>query len=622
MKKSLLSLLPLLGMLAVSCSDNAPFDDSDNNFVFSGESTTGYLSVSLVSPLGIGSRDGEPSTTPSNGTYVNGTQDESKVSSVRFYFFDNDGKPAPVRKNPTAENQYYSYFDWTASDADKGAGDADKTIESIMSTTLLLDLPEDAQSNVQKPAKVVAVVNPSPSVLALGNVSLDQLDAAGASQVETSQSLSGHVSDFLTSLTTSGKFVMSNSVHTTDYTAKTHYESILDAHIKSSPDEAKNNQLKIFVERVIARLDLAIDETKLSPKTDETGVYNINFKFAEKPVYVKFLGWTVVSTPNKSNLLKDIDPTWDKDMWGTGLPWNISDLKRSFWAYNPEGMEEEADENGIPTAYNWFSYNEIKEMNQITSENTKSGNTLKLGQAYMHENANPKASATKAGATASHPTYPSKVVVAAQLVDADGKGVTICEYKTNYYNITDLKTAVANYVKLYRKDDSGQYTQITANDLDFTTTPTNVANYVDGPDKVDGYYVYFTLAAGAKDEKWYYEPDNSSTTSDWPEVAANKIDKFIYDCANRAMIWSEGQTYYFFDIKHLLSSTDAGSVGVVRNHIYDSTINELKGLGTPVYDPNSKIYPVKPDDSTGNMISAQVNILQWRVVTNQYEFSW
>ena len=62
-------------------------------------------------------------------------------------------------------------------------------------------------------------------------------------------------------------------------------------------------------------------------------------------------------------------------------------------------------------------------------------------------------------------------------------------------------------------------------------------------------------------------------------------------------------------------------MGVVRNHIYETNITKIAGLGTPVYDPTKTIYPEKPENND-HFIAAQINILSWRVVKNDYELEW
>ena len=79
------------------------------------------------------------------------------------------------------------------------------------------------------------------------------------------------------------------------------------------------------------------------------------------------------------------------------------------------------------------------------------------------------------------------------------------------------------------------------------------------------------------------------------------------------MIYNSGNTYYFANIKHFDMD------GIVRNHIYDLTIRSIKGLGTPVYDPNETIIPEVPT-TTDSYLAAQVQILSWRLMSYYVDF--
>ena len=50
-------------------------------------------------------------------------------------------------------------------------------------------------------------------------------------------------------------------------------------------------------------------------------------------------------------------------------------------------------------------------------------------------------------------------------------------------------------------------------------------------------------------------------------------------------------------------------------------MTKIAGLGTPVYDPDQVIYPEKPDDND-HYIAAEIDILSWRIVENNYELKW
>ena len=82
-----------------------------------------------------------------------------------------------------------------------------------------------------------------------------------------------------------------------------------------------------------------------------------------------------------------------------------------------------------------------------------------------------------------------------------------------------------------------------------------------------------------------------------------------------AKIWKSGMTYYFSDVKHLGSEGSTGEYGIIRNHSYHIAVNGVKGWGTPVYDPDMEVEPIRPTDKE-TYISAEINVLAWRVVSN------
>lgn len=88
------------------------------------------------------------------------------------------------------------------------------------------------------------------------------------------------------------------------------------------------------------------------------------------------------------------------------------------------------------------------------------------------------------------------------------------------------------------------------------------------------------------------------------------------DIVDRALVWNSGMTYYYKEIMHL-----NGHNGVVRNHIYGVNVQKIAGLGTPVYNPDEIIYPETPEEND-HYIAAQINILSWRLVNEDYELVW
>jgi hypothetical protein len=83
-----------------------------------------------------------------------------------------------------------------------------------------------------------------------------------------------------------------------------------------------------------------------------------------------------------------------------------------------------------------------------------------------------------------------------------------------------------------------------------------------------------------------------------------------------AQIWKEG-AYYYTPIRHLGTTGSTGEFGMVRNHLYDVTISAVQGLGTPVYDADKTITPEKPEEDQFSYIAAKINVLAWRVVSQE-----
>lgn len=73
-------------------------------------------------------------------------------------------------------------------------------------------------------------------------------------------------------------------------------------------------------------------------------------------------------------------------------------------------------------------------------------------------------------------------------------------------------------------------------------------------------------------------------------------------------IWGVGSTDNSFDASKVI----LGDYGVVRNHVYDLTVNSIKGLGTGIGDIDQPIVPPTVNDQY--YINTKLRILQWRLV--------
>lgn len=78
-------------------------------------------------------------------------------------------------------------------------------------------------------------------------------------------------------------------------------------------------------------------------------------------------------------------------------------------------------------------------------------------------------------------------------------------------------------------------------------------------------------------------------------------------------IWGAGSSSNKFNASNVL----LGDYGVVRNHVYDLTINKIEGLGTGIGNINQPIVP--PTDNESYYISTRLNILQWLLVSQSVD---
>ena len=624
MKKRLF-LIPALALILASCSSEEPVGNDVQQPEYA--AATSYLNINLRPSSGMGhmgmkaaTRADDDPYQQGDGTYVDGTSSENTVTQVRFYFFNEDGVPFAVRQNLSTK-EFDNFIDWYPTPAEIGGPDhEDETVEKTLNATLGLTFAD----NQERPAKVLAVANPTDDILDYTTTEPVPNMSSNSMSLDELQKV---VTDYLPY--SDNNFVMSNSVYVNNGKA-VYTTDLASNNFQTSPAAAAlpANIVTIYIERVLARVDFGITLTpaQLENVTGTfypVGTYTINDPNGTKedePIYVKFLGWNVTSTTGSSRLIKDIDPEWtDAEIMGAnGVLWTTTDYKRSFWAINPQNVNIQ---------YGNFGNVEDSELPQITPSG-QFANSLDIPgsneyvKTYLQENANPYLENGKAAA----PTSPSKVIIAAQLVDATGKPITICEWGYNKYTLLGLQTQIAKALpNLYYQDTENGETgwfQIKPNMITFTTEDPL------GDEQGDKeYYVYAVLTQDAASKTWALRSGETYTpfsTQDMAEdvTIGDLVNSYIRGIVNHAMIWNTGLTYYFFDIRHLANSNQAaGYVGIVRNHLYRATVTSLKGLGTPVYDPGKDIQPQLPN-SGETVIQAKINILSWRLVSNSYVLDW
>lgn len=434
------------------------------------------------------------------------------------------------------------------------SNDHSNTIESIKTTLVL------SGTGTPKPKYCIAIANDPLSILETITLADLKKKYAELSQIAGSS------------------FTMSNSVYKNSSNAIV-TEQDIEAAVKPTQAEAETDPVNIYIERVAAKVNTSISTTGTG-WTESAGVYKIKVgqTASSTDVYAVVKGWGVADGKKYVWMTKHLSKTYDLNF----APWNSDETNfhRSFWA----DTYAESDQAVVNSSWNQYT-------------------TTPIGTAiYTNENT-PTVAYDPTTIGFYNGNQLSKVLVAAQLVDGSGAHVELCTYRgVEYLSATDVMNQILTELQgKFRKNTGGGTADLDASDLQFKTQKSLGAS---APSGMKNYEVTVRLASTLTLEKF----DGSTWASATETDLNNEVDKAF------AQIRTSGAAYYYIPISHLgASENKLGAFGVVRNHSYKVTINDMKGFGTPVYDPNEEITPTVPDD-TKVYLAAKINVLSWRVV--------
>lgn len=605
-KLSFYALGAALALTAASCSNELPMDDKE---VYNGPTETNFLRLNIVSgseAKGLkgtrGANDTYTDDTDGNAQYQDGIAKENEVNKLRIYFFDANGNAAKVVSD---DNTLVSYLDF---DDPEGETTDDNNIEKVLEPLLIINTEEGDEL----PASIVAVLNPPTKP---GEEAGTTVDALGA--VASISDLNTKTGNYAVN-TTQG-FLMSNSIYV-DNGQKMEAVDVT-GHMYNNQVEALEHPVTVYVERVNAKARVTCSLEASSDGTANFYKTGVKYAYAASDnswtsntddIYVKFLGWNVTCTTNKSNLMKEVSTDWtNKTVFGdaTAFDWNSPTRFRSFWAINPSlTYNPGVITNGVMAGnYMYGDFNDAQAINDFTNTGTN--------YTYLQENAG--LSATEGC------KYPTQLIVAGQLCNSKGETLTLAEYGGQQFTLGGLKTQMANLAKNVYVKEGEKFVKITSANIDFITATDLALQQNPNANRAgveDRYRVFANLVVKKSDtENYVYGMPNAE--GEVVEVDINVANAWLVQHVKHAKIWEGGYTYYYIDIKHLGLEDSLGEYGIVRNHIYDMTINSLAGLGTPVYEPDEVIYPEHPDDDY-TFIGAEINILNWRLVPQNVSFVW
>lgn len=585
MFSSVLASALMLTVASCSSEDVAGVDAQN------GKGTTSFLAVNIEN---VGSAPASRSYQQGDGTYEDGTEAESKINNVRFYFFNGDGTPY-LLVNKNSEKQPVNFLDQTV---ETDGNDHDHTAETKTKAVLVLNGETKAV-----PASVIAVINPEVldnTTLKTGTMTLSELrtSAIGSKFYDN----------------TNG-FVMSNSVY--ESAGQDVCSTPVANNVYATPDEAKQKPVDIYVERVNAKVNAKIDATyKREGETEWAWTTNADGKcqikvgdievttYAENtnaipttntyPVYAVVQGWQLADANGKAEVCKQINTSWYAGELGIS-PWTTSDYHRCFWSKSvpfTSGAQGGANHPVNP---------KFEDINQSLSGDFSTTPVYTLPNTPAEVIANPTTSANNL----------TKLIVAAKLVYKDGdtyKPAQVCQYRglTLLGEEAVKKHIAGGFAQYFKKTTTATgdvYKSIEASDIAFKT--------VSGSSEVKDYEVVATLASTVGE---LYVKNGETTYNSVTKEAVNAAL-----AKETAQVRStDGATYYYTPIKHLGDAGKLGEYGIVRNHSYQVIIQNIKGFGTPVYDPTKVIDPMIPSDDN-TYLAASIKVLSWRVVSSKVD---
>ena len=571
-KKLLLSLfLTTLAIAGCSNDDDLGKEDQENGQLR-------YLAVNIVTPKDPGVRS------VSNGGFAQGSENEDAAEKATFVLLDKNDNVVSVLSNQPLNP-------W------KGLENYTPSVENV-STAVLVVNAEKSQPTVT-------------GILAILNAPAELNIAKEGGNMKTTLTEIKEIAGNYGPSGDKGSFIMTNSVYV-DGTDIKIAADVTEAQFAKTADAAKNNPVDIYVERVVAKITtnaVANITDQGTDKFNRGASVQINGETDLTNLTINIKGIQIANSAQWSYLFKNVDG------FQTSAPWpGWSDLSnyRSYWANMPTSC----------VTYMNHSWNQISGQDD--------GNTALALTAshsfYVQENVVPTASTA-------NPKQHTSVIVTAQLQNNEGIPFEFVQIGGVYYKPEGGLKQIAGYLAnrhFYIKETSGE-------DDNITTYESIPAEYLEWAAKaptdatdVKGWEGFAQLKSEYASKTFYQYVDNvAEGESHYQSRIAAQINTALQEKALRALKWTNGMCYYFVDIEHFgTETTGEGDVattvqrkGIIRNHVYNLTLNSLEGLGVPVFDPEKEIIPENPPKNELFYLAARVNILKWKIVGQEINFN-
>ncbi len=589
MKKSFLFLPFMAALVLAGCSsDDEPAPVGDSGTADTEVTAAGYVAVNIVQPASAGPR-------AAAAGYEEGSTAENSAARGVFCVVKADG-------TFNGGAQVISLDKATPSTG------TSPEVEQIYKAVLVLEGEKNADGSSAIDAdEILCILNAPVELVA-------KLTGTSAT-ITTKDQLLAEIGSY--DAAKDNNFIMTNSTYigggNTVCGAKV--KTGESGNIKPSAAEALANPVEIYVERVVAKV-----RAKKGDSFTNSGASTTVNGTTSKTFSIKINGIAVANIPNQYYMFKNIEGIATPL---NGWTWNNFAEFRSHWGNTPVKNTE--------FAYDNVSYNDFTTIDITTAA---------AGTELLMKYVNPNTSSQYMSVAGYENTTlgNTAIMVSAQLMDGT-EPADLVYLRGGYFDSENAKNLVAQYVRNNHyvmmlpvaADGSQEYKEFDASYFTWI-------NKVDDPTLtfLKGYEVVpqlRTVDSGIEGENYWngdiavYNPatDTYSKVNEGGVAAVQSLLKGTEERSlYKARVFTEGRCYYFVNIdqSRVLNSSVAEHLhdGVVRNHIYDLSINSIAGIGVPVFDPTDVIIPETPTDVPFEYLAATVNVLDWKVVSQGVDF--
>lgn len=487
-----------------------------------------------------------PGDSDFEGPATGSNESDITKDNIRFYFFTDKGSPFIMSTvNVNGTVTKTNMVAPTAISQINNTNGAAATFNGV----LVLGLPDTENGGYEgnTPAKVVAIVNPrhADGFNHYAQKTLDQLYSLDVKL----QNL-----DF-------DQFTMVSSSYVDNVNGKDTeiYWTDVTGNIKDTQAEAETAPAQIFLERLAAKVRVkGLGEYVVQERNAAGELANKTFRIWENSVAptettlsVTLDGWKLLNRANHTYAIKHIrdfiaNPPYEG--------WNDPARHRSYWAYTAATSAEDFYDRS-------FKFDDTNWLGNFDANKPTDNILYTYGNTAFARGEE----ATDATSATDRSTLATAIIVKAFVKKTGATNpIDLVKWGPEYYSLDYFKEVV---ISAWNNDHSSNFTK----------------------DAVGLKYV--------KDNHYVATVSVNGTAQDYP-----RFSDISY--------WDGGVTSYLANVKHYAAQNENKALyGVVRNHIYDYTFNNVVGLGVPGTDP------VNPEDPDQNYLAAVVNCLNWHVVS-------